>query len=61
LALERTVAGLAHLRPSGPLIGFGGRAFNLDPDLRLRPPGQFLGENAAQGASVALQILKPKI
>jgi DNA-binding transcriptional MerR regulator len=61
LALERTVAGLARLCPSNPLIGFGGRAFNLDPDLRLRPPGQFLGEDAAQGASVALQILKPKI
>lgn len=61
LALERTVAGLAHLRPSTPLIGFGGRAFNLDPDLRLRPPGQFLGEDAAQGASAALQILKPTV
>ena len=57
LALERTAAGLARLRPR-PLMGFGGRAFNLDPDLRLRPQAQFLGENAAQGAATALALLR---
>jgi DNA-binding transcriptional MerR regulator len=56
LALERTAAGLARLRPR-PLMGFGGRAFNLDPELRLRPQAQFLGENAAQGAAAALALL----
>jgi DNA-binding transcriptional MerR regulator len=56
LALERTAAGLARLRPR-PLVGFGGRAFNLDPGLRRRPAGRFLGEDAATGAASALQIL----
>jgi hypothetical protein len=41
-------------------MGFGGRAFNLDPDLRLRPHAQFLGENAAQGAAAALALLRTR-
>ncbi|HET7009437.1 MAG TPA: MerR family transcriptional regulator [Anaerolineales bacterium] len=56
LALERTLGHLGRLRPK-PLIGFGGRVFNLDPSLR-RLPGRFLGEDAAQGAGLALQMLK---
>jgi len=59
LALERTAVGLARLRPR-PLFGFGGRAFNLDPGLRRRLPGHFLGEDAALGAASALQMLKKK-
>lgn len=59
LALERTAEGLARLRPR-PLFGFGGRAFNLDPGLRRRLPGHFLGEDAALGAASALQTLKKK-
>jgi DNA-binding transcriptional MerR regulator len=58
LALEEAASGLARLRPRA-LIGFGGRAFNLDPELRLLPEARFLGEDAGQGASAALQILKP--
>ena len=57
LALERTSARLVRLRPR-PIIGFGGRAFNLDPELRLRPHGQFLGEDAAHGAAEALALLR---
>jgi len=57
LALERMAEGLTRLRPR-PLLGFGGRAFNLDPELRRRPRGQFLGEDAAQGATLALTMLK---
>jgi methanogenic corrinoid protein MtbC1 len=57
LALERMAAGLARLRPR-PLVGFGGRAFNLDPELRQRPAGRFLGEDAASGARAALSVLR---
>jgi DNA-binding transcriptional MerR regulator len=56
LALEKTTAGLERLRPKR-LVGFGGRAFNLDSDLRTRPRGIFLGEDAAQGAAMALRLL----
>jgi methanogenic corrinoid protein MtbC1 len=56
LALEKMTAGLERLRPK-PLVGFGGRAFNLDPDLRRQPLGVFLGEDAAQGATMALRLL----
>jgi hypothetical protein len=59
MALGRTSVGLARLRPR-PLVGFGGRAFNLNPGLRLPPPATFLGEDAAQGASAALRLLRPK-
>jgi len=57
LALERTSANLAGLRPM-PLLAFGGRAFNLDPDLRSRVGGTFLAEDAAQGAALALRMLR---
>ncbi|HSB91183.1 MAG TPA: cobalamin B12-binding domain-containing protein [Anaerolineales bacterium] len=59
LALERSTAGLERLRPR-PLVGFGGRAFNLDTDLRTRPRGVFLGEDAALGAATALRMLLKK-
>ncbi|MBL8119548.1 MAG: MerR family DNA-binding transcriptional regulator [Anaerolineae bacterium] len=32
-----------------PLIGFGGQAFNLSPDLRQQVPGVFLGETLREG------------
>ncbi len=56
-ALEQTADSLARLRPR-PLFGFGGRAFNLDAALCHRIDGHFLGEDAARGASNALQMLK---
>jgi methanogenic corrinoid protein MtbC1 len=59
LALRRTGAGLARLRPR-PLFGFGGRAFNLEPDLRRQLSGSFLGEDAARGAAQALWMLKKR-
>jgi methanogenic corrinoid protein MtbC1 len=56
-ALERMARSLARLRPR-PLFGYGGRAFNLDPTLVSRIDGRFLAQDAAQGASVALHMLR---
>ncbi len=38
-------------------LAFGGRVFNLLPDLRARIPGHFLGESIEGGAHMAEQIL----
>lgn len=59
LAMEQAGAGLARLRPR-PLFGFGGRAFNLEPELRSQLTGSFLGEDAARGAALALRMLKKR-
>jgi methanogenic corrinoid protein MtbC1 len=52
-ATSETVAGLieigdavAEMHPPRPLFAFGGRAFNVHPELRTRVPGIFLGESA---------------
>jgi DNA-binding transcriptional MerR regulator len=59
LALVGVASGLAKLRPR-PLFGFGGRVFNLNPGLQKETRGQFLGENAAQGAALARRMLSKK-
>jgi DNA-binding transcriptional MerR regulator len=59
LALVGVASGLAKLRPR-PLFGFGGRVFNLNPGLQKEIRGQFLGENAAQGAALARRMLSKK-
>lgn len=43
LEMKKLQEQLNRLRPA-PIFGYGGRAFNLVPDLRKRVPGMFLGE-----------------
>jgi len=59
LALRRMTQGLIRLRPR-PIVGFGGRAFNLVPQLAEGLAGLLLGSDAAQGAARALQLVAKK-
>jgi DNA-binding transcriptional MerR regulator len=45
------------LQGQGLPLAFGGRVFNLLPDLRERIPGRFLGEKIEAGVQMAEQIL----
>ena len=40
-----------------PLIGYGGRIFNLEPDLRTNIAGVFLGESAEEAIDMVHQLL----
>ncbi len=40
-----------------PLFGFGGRVFNVQPELRTRVPGIFLGENARTAVNYTLALI----
>ena len=40
-----------------PIFAFGGRIFNVDPALRARVPGVFLGETAREGVEQIMTLL----
>ena len=40
-----------------PIFAFGGRVFNVDPALRTRVPGVFLGETAREGVKQIMALL----
>ncbi len=40
-----------------PMFAFGGRIFNIQPDLRTRVPGVFLGENARSAVNYILTLI----
>jgi len=40
-----------------PIFAFGGRVFNVDPALRARVPGVFLGETAREGVQQIMTLL----
>ncbi len=48
---------LSKIKPS-PLFGFGGRVFNVRPDIRGQVPGIFLGENLLDAVKAIHQLLK---
>jgi methanogenic corrinoid protein MtbC1 len=54
--LRQMDARLAGMRPR-PKFGFGGRAFNLKPELRTLVPGLFLGEDARQAVAAVRGLL----
>lgn len=45
-AVAEIIRGLAELSSPGPVLGFGGRAFEVNGSLRDAVPGLYLGENA---------------
>jgi DNA-binding transcriptional MerR regulator len=58
LRTAATLADIAQtLQGQGFPLAFGGRVFNLLPDLRARIPGHFLGEGIDDGVHMAEQIL----
>lgn len=54
--LRRLHNGLVNMRPR-PKFGFGGRIFNLKPNLRETIPGTFLGENLREAVTRIQQVL----
>jgi methanogenic corrinoid protein MtbC1 len=59
LELARVKEKLGQLRPV-PLFGYGGRAFNLNPELRQRVPGYFLGETLDEACKTIARLLAQK-
>lgn len=45
------------LPPPVPLYGYGGRAFNLNPILTQRMPGNFLGKDAQEAVETVTELL----
>ncbi len=45
------------MRRPQPVFAFGGRIFNVEPALRTRIPGVFLGENAREGVEQIMMLL----
>jgi methanogenic corrinoid protein MtbC1 len=50
---------LSKLRPT-PQFGYGGRAFNLRPDLRQLVPGHFLGESLDEACRIVARLTSQK-
>ncbi len=53
-AMAQAIQGMQ--RPQ-PVFAFGGRIFNVDPALRARVPGVFLGETAREGVEQIMTLL----
>jgi MerR family transcriptional regulator, light-induced transcriptional regulator len=50
---------LPEIHQSGrPVVAYGGRAFNVVPELRQQMPGVFLGETLAEGVDVVERLLR---
>ena len=55
-ALDQFDKRLARLRPR-PKFAFGGRAFNVDPNLRAAVPGTFLGETLTEASLTVRRLV----
>lgn len=55
--LQRMAEALADLNQERLLIGYGGRIFNEEPQLRNRIPGVFLGHRATDAVEMANELL----
>jgi hypothetical protein len=63
-ATGETVAGLIEIGAAiqampapRPLFAFGGRIFNVQPDLKTRVPGVFLGESARSAIGYIVNLI----
>lgn len=54
--LARVQSALNRMRPR-PRFGYGGRAFNVSPELRAATPGTYLGETASLAVSTVRSML----
>ena len=54
IAIGQAIRGMP--RPQ-PMFAFGGRIFNVEPALRARVPGVFLGESAREGVEHIMALL----
>jgi methanogenic corrinoid protein MtbC1 len=58
-ALELVDVGrvVTKLPPPAPQFGFGGRAFNINPNIAQKVPGVFLGESAQEAIDAIVDVL----
>ena len=56
--LQRTTEALANLQKDRLIIGYGGRIFNEEPQLRSSVPGIFLGAKATDAVDMAKELLR---
>jgi DNA-binding transcriptional MerR regulator/methylmalonyl-CoA mutase cobalamin-binding subunit len=59
--LRAVCAGLVELDPPRPIIGYGGRIFNLHPELRNHVTGVFLGATAAEAVEGVGELLADRV
>ncbi len=59
LEMKRLKEKLSRLRPV-PVFGYGGSAFNLEPDLLTQVPGIFLGKSLDDAVETVKDLLKPE-
>ncbi len=58
LALRDVQAGLTDEQQPGPLFGYGGRAFDQDPNLRRTVPGHYLGSDPRDALSTVNNLIR---
>lgn len=59
-ALQPVCEQLARIEPPRPIIGYGGRAFNLRPELRDAVPGVYLGATAVEAVESIDDLLSER-
>ena len=59
LEMKRLKEKFSRLRPV-PVFGYGGSAFNLEPDLLTQVPGIFLGKSLDDATEIVRDLLKPE-
>lgn len=59
-ALQPVCEQLAQIDPPRPIIGYGGRAFNLRPELRDAVPGVYLGATAVEAVESIDDLLSER-
>lgn len=60
-SLVKLTARLAESLPDAPLIGYGGRIFNLKPDLRAKVTGVFMGATAQEAVEHIDELLADRM
>ena len=56
-ALRQVCGRLVELEPPRPIVGYGGRIFNVNPELRDSMAGVFLGASAAEAVEAVVELL----
>lgn len=56
--LAEVLEKLSHVGPHTPIFGYGGRAFDNDPDLRRSVPGTYLGTDPRDALNVVNNMLR---
>jgi methanogenic corrinoid protein MtbC1 len=56
-SLRQVCGRLVEIEPPRPIVGYGGRIFNINPELRDSMTGVFLGANAVEAVEAVVELL----